>query len=262
MRKRNVGVLLLAVLLVIATSGTAALADTDSPLWEEGDVLDSDEATTNVDELQQEASVTLEGPPDLDVDHVGTYTVEVTNDAPERVLDEWALGLSVDSIEQLDDLTIAKGEDESDLTDGESGFEVELDQEADIIYLRDDDTSEIESGESETLEFQIAFHTDGEFTGTAYVIEDEQPTGAISGEVTDDRDDGVGAATVEAFEADATEASSTTTTEEDGTYELSGLEDGEYDVTVDAGGFEEATDQATVTDGGTTTLDFTLELQN
>ncbi len=257
MKKRNVGVLLLAVLLVMGTSGTAALADTD--LWDGDDVLDEDDATTDVTDAQQEASVTLEGPDDLEVDELGSYDVTVSNDSGERALDEWALGLSVDNIASVDDLTITEEDGESDITDGDSGFEVELDGDNDIIYLRDDDTMEVEPGATEVLEFEVAFQTDGEFTGTAYVIEDEAPTGAITGEVFDLRtDEAIEGASVEVTSG-PTEAS--TDTDEDGNFELGGLEDGDYALSIDADGYSRTATGGTVEDGVGFTISVGLDTE-
>ena len=254
-RERNVGVLLAAVLVVVGTSGTAATADTE--LWDDSEVLDSDEVTTDVEEIPQEASVIFDGPSALETEEFGNYSVEVTNSSDGRALDEWALGLSVDDITTVDELTVRRQGEESDITDGESGFDVELDDEADILYLRDDDTADIEPGGSETLEFEVAFHTEGEFTGTAYVIEDEAATGAITGQVTDSGGDGIEGANVEADGPTDT----STTTDGDGNYELAGLEDGEYDLAFDADGYTGTTlpGAATVEDGGTVTgVDVTL----
>ncbi len=247
--------LLTTALLALSMMGTAAMADTD--LWDDDDVLDSDSETTTVEEAPQEASVSLEGPSGLDVDEVGTYTVEVTNDSDQRDLDQWVLGLSVDNIGDVDDLTISYPDSSDDITEGTSGVEVELDEEANIIYLRGSDDPAVSPGETETQTFEAAFHNEGEFTGTAYVIDtsdEEAATGAITGAVTDPDGDGIDGATVEADGPIET----STETDADGTYELSGLEDGTYDLFVTSDGGT-GSDTVTVEDGETITdVNFTL----
>ena len=76
-------------------------------------------------------------------------------------------------------------------------------------------------------------------------------TGGISGTVTDPDGNPIGAVSVTAFEAD--QEVTTTSTEEDGTYTLSGLEAATYRVEFSASGFEDSSvDDVSVTVGETT----------
>lgn len=176
---RRITVLLSVLLLMLAMTGTAAVADT--PLWDDEDVLDQDDETTPVglDEEPeptpepQEASITLTGPDSLEVDEQGTYTVEVTNESGERVLDEWVLGLSVTNVSDLDDLSIRYESGGDDITEGTSGVDVELDTDANIIYLRGSDDPSIPANQSDSFTFEAEFHKVGSFTGTAYVINED-----------------------------------------------------------------------------------------
>lgn len=179
--KKTFTVMTLVMAMVLSTM-SMALADTD--LWDNDDVLDSDDTDTTVprpfepdpdpepDPIPQDASITLTGPEFLDVDEEGTYTVEVTNKSNDRDLDKWVLGLSVTNIKSADDLTIKFTGSNFDITEGSAGVEVEVNN--DVIYLRGSDDPTIPVNQSKTFTFKASFAKEGNFTGTAYVI-DEDP---------------------------------------------------------------------------------------
>ena len=180
----------IVIAMVLSTTSLALAQPAD---WLD-DVIAEDDTTTTTPRpfvpdpdpepplIPQQAMITLEGPEFLDVDEEGTYTIEVTNTSTDRALDEWVLGLSVTNIESADDLTISfVGGDGFDITNGTAGVDVEIDTNANIIYLRGSDDPPIGVGQSETFEFDASFANEGSFTGTAYVI-DEDPFRGVTEE--------------------------------------------------------------------------------
>ena len=134
-----------------------------------GQTFFSQTSTVTVNEAVQEASVFLHGPDSLDINEQGEYDVLVTNESDTRDLDDWALGLSVDNIDDVDDITITYEGGTSDLSEGTDGVEAELKD--GILWLLGSADPDIAPGETEVQPFEVTFHTDGSFTGTAYVVD-------------------------------------------------------------------------------------------
>src|SRR6266550_6865136 len=84
--------------------------------------------------------------------------------------------------------------------------------------------------------------------------------GAISGKVTDPQDRVVPGATV-TVKSVASGAERTTTTDDQGTFNVPSLQPGLYDVTIKAGQFAESTQRAQVSVGGTVSLETKLSTQ-
>ena len=170
---RRITVLLSVMVLVLGMTGAAAMADTT--LWDEGDVVEDERFSLTVSDVELDVDIDISGPDELLTDETGTYTVTVSNDDESNVnLEDWALGLSVAedaNIDSLDDVTITYTGEETDLADenGTAGVEAEL--EGGVIYLLGSDDPTIAPGDTTTAQFDVTFHEDGNYVGTAYVID-------------------------------------------------------------------------------------------
>lgn len=172
MKRKIIGILTSSALLV-GMLGTAASAQ-DELLWQPEDVIAEDSEHVVVyssDRPAQEADILLEGPADLEIDEVGEYTVTVSNLSDKYDLSSWKLGFGVANIASVDDITIRYADGGPDLTGGTPGVDVSLVD--NVLYLRGSGDPVIPVGGSPHVSlFEVQFHTDGLFTGAAYVIDE------------------------------------------------------------------------------------------
>ena len=139
-----------------------------------GDAYFSETFTITVDEEELAATITLAGDDQLTVSEAGEYDVEVTNTMEYRDLDDWKLGLSVENLEDEGDVTIEwydGQEDEYRDIDEVDQIATSFDSDENILWVLGAEEETLEPGETMKDEFRATFHTDGEFTGTAYVID-------------------------------------------------------------------------------------------
>lgn len=178
---RKIITLFAVLLLALGMTGAAAMADDDGTSWDDGElseegdsIAESEPLTVSADDIKPDVEIALSGDSQqLTVGEAGAFWVTVTNkEESEGDLDSWKLGLSVTNIGDLSEITI-EWSDNGSFSDIERDdrFQVELDEEDDILWVLGFDEDSLEAGDSTSEGFRATFHKSGEFTGTAYVVD-------------------------------------------------------------------------------------------
>ena len=190
---RKITVLLSVMLLVLAMTGTAALADSEWGGTGDYDVLDSDSSEVHVVEPELNVNIDIDGDEVLATGEAGEYTVTVKNDGEtglegtsidDETLSDWKLGLEVSEFDDPSNFDLAFCKDGFDqecilLVDGGeavegTGVDVAIDHGNGIIWILGDEEDDLAPQETEVQKYEATFHEGGNFTGTAYILQSSE----------------------------------------------------------------------------------------
>ena len=146
-------------------------------LFNGADAEDEDSIVVEVErDAVLDVRIEVDGDTVLDVDESGEYTATVTNygTLDDFDLEDWKLGLEVEEVSSLSEVTLEFCEDlfdDATCYDVKdiNGVETQL-VDGNMIQVLGVGEDTIAPGFSDTFHFRASFRNEGQFTGTAYVL--------------------------------------------------------------------------------------------